>query len=1079
MARGGRKYYISNLIFSQRVGPYGVLGPVLGNLARAYAVTGESGYAVKVVVLLEAFAEVYDRLPLWGDGAGVMADYWAAGPDGKPLTRRQFDAARRDLWLEDDYPAWCRVHGWGPCRYAAGQYYEADFIARLADAYALVRNAPVVEAYSKRRHGHADTTRQRIDRGLFGAAIQLLKVYPAGTGYHSAWWMCAAARLGYLFNDAFLLDRSDRLFQTFVYNSHSFDGMWCGGSIGRLLRVQDRIRSYATLGQRLGRNVFTEHPRVKHILSAWTEMIPINRRIPSFDDSPADGPVVRQQQEQALVHACRWYDDADLAARLTALAGPARAAQVFPGQDAWLPPTVLQKKLPAATGRPALPRTANRPGLGMAVLRGGRFGRMIELFFDYGHTNGHQHPDLMNVILYHNGIELVSDVGCAKVDFPRPPTDPIAQPWGQVHWGANSGSHNLVQVDGKPQVGGYGCLQGFYTGPYCQWVDADARRAYQQHWDLALGAYRRTLAVVTTPLGSAYVVDMFRVQGGRQHDYLIHARSPQVELQGVPLKRLGTTLLQHDHPIYTQYGDHLTLTGLATVDPDVMVRNTYQTAWKRNRLIGNGYGFLEGLQKGTMSGSVARVRWTRQHEGRPVHLDLHVVPQRDLHSTETCFLARGMDVTGPSRGLRSRRAAFVYRRVGDPGLASTFLSVLESHDRLGAQVQNVARLLPWGFRPKGEAAVIVRIGKFEDIIIHWPEGTTQPVKYRTQSGELVELDGCYGFVRRIGKTPICLEVSAGRGLCYDQFRFSVRSALHGEVVEVRGDPMGRRGPSAMVVDARGPVATGRTLGGRTLLVRRADGSTTGYPIEQVRAGNAPGRYEIVLAGSPGFVLNASRIRHVYPHERLVRTEDRHAKSATDQFFVGKRLRIVRTGRTYTIERLVRALPWASDRIVLREKFGKDIQTGDRYQILSVDKGDQVVLPSYLRIGYAKAQRQALEASGDVRITTPWGKRRKLSFQNAEGKMVPAPTDRMSGVYMIPLAQMRNGHTELEWGPYVAPRRDVKPWQRKGRAKGARTRPHRKRWDRRRGKDRRRRPVDGGARPKQPESRKPDVPRPGT
>ena len=47
---------------------------------------------------------------------------------------------------------------------------------------------------------------------------------------------------------------------------------------------------------------------------------------------------------------------------------------------------------------------------------------------------------------------------------------------------------------------------------------------------LGVGVYRRTVALI-----DGFLVDLFRVRGGGQHDYLFHAAGTRLAVSGVPL----------------------------------------------------------------------------------------------------------------------------------------------------------------------------------------------------------------------------------------------------------------------------------------------------------------------------------------------------------------------------------------------------------------------------------------------------------------------------------------------------------------------------------------------------------------
>ena len=86
---------------------------------------------------------------------------------------------------------------------------------------------------------------------------------------------------------------------------------------------------------------------------------------------------------------------------------------------------------------------------------------------------------------------------------------------GQL-WCRSTLSHNLVVVDEEEQAS-EGCgsdLELFGVAPGVEIVQACGVNVYPQ-----CDTYRRTSALIRTPEGQAYFVDLFRVKGGKSHQY--------------------------------------------------------------------------------------------------------------------------------------------------------------------------------------------------------------------------------------------------------------------------------------------------------------------------------------------------------------------------------------------------------------------------------------------------------------------------------------------------------------------------------------------------------------------------------
>ena len=167
------------------------------------------------------------------------------------------------------------------------------------------------------------------------------------------------------------------------------------------------------------------------------------------------------------------------------------------------------------------------PVRGFAIMRTGAGDERTELFFDYGYAHpAHSHADRLNINLFTAGREFIPEMGYPEYMDSIAPT-----PGG---WTTHTVCHATVEVDEKRQLeGAFGDLHGFIDADGIKYVDASCEDAYV-HCDVDL--YRRTLALIDVP-GGAYVVDIFRVGGGKQHDYLFHGPPVDVKLQGVELSK--------------------------------------------------------------------------------------------------------------------------------------------------------------------------------------------------------------------------------------------------------------------------------------------------------------------------------------------------------------------------------------------------------------------------------------------------------------------------------------------------------------------------------------------------------------
>ena len=92
----------------------------------------------------------------------------------------------------------------------------------------------------------------------------------------------------------------------------------------------------------------------------------------------------------------------------------------------------------------------------------------------------------------------------------------------------SSFSHNLVVVDeeeqAKRECGSN--LELFGLAPGVEIAQASGVNVYPQCEE-----YRRTCVMVTTPEGQVYILDLFRVKGGRTHQYNFHCNGSPIEFR--------------------------------------------------------------------------------------------------------------------------------------------------------------------------------------------------------------------------------------------------------------------------------------------------------------------------------------------------------------------------------------------------------------------------------------------------------------------------------------------------------------------------------------------------------------------
>ncbi len=173
------------------------------------------------------------------------------------------------------------------------------------------------------------------------------------------------------------------------------------------------------------------------------------------------------------------------------------------------------------TDRQAEPITRSEPRLmpaaGHAVLGFGTGDRQFQAHLSYPAWHGHNHYGSLGILLFAHGKEMVSDIGY---------THTRARAWTMT-----TAAHNTVVVDGKsqrhysasPRAGLGDLLLHNTEHPDFQVAEARADEVYPG----LTNDYRRTLISVQANTGTCYVVDLFHVTGGKQHDWILHGSADE------------------------------------------------------------------------------------------------------------------------------------------------------------------------------------------------------------------------------------------------------------------------------------------------------------------------------------------------------------------------------------------------------------------------------------------------------------------------------------------------------------------------------------------------------------------------
>jgi len=249
---------------------------------------------------------------------------------------------------------------------------------------------------------------------------------------------------------------------------------------------------------------------------------------------------------------------------------------------------------PAPTGPPTfdLPDVVF-PYLSQGFLRAGPHGRRALLLLNASWWGNHHHLDSLDLYYWDHGRELLSDLGYLW-DHP------------DHYQTRRTRAHNTVMIDRHDQRGRErrGRFHLFAVTPVAKVMEASSE-AYPE-----ADIYRRTCFFFDFGESGSYVVDFFRVRGGRVRDYVFHGPGNDMSVDGLDLRPapLNTS------PVRFAVRLHLDALGEIEVadpeirelrndretGPDLLAKQARETSDHRfwGRYIGDGDGVLTVAQGG-------------------------------------------------------------------------------------------------------------------------------------------------------------------------------------------------------------------------------------------------------------------------------------------------------------------------------------------------------------------------------------------------------------------------------------------------------------------------------------------------
>ncbi|GEM_PF-764627 len=503
---GKRYFFVAHYIFWQRW--QRDINSAISSLSRAYLLTDEPVYAHKCAVLLAKIAQDYREYDYpsqayhhnWPSNInGRMVDYiWMNGWIGNIATA--YDAIYPALDQDAELTGFLSDQGIENVR----RTIEQEMLMVMAD----------------------DIMRKFIwgNTGMYQRSMAWLAVvldnddpaYGSTTAQMRDWIMTGDGDVEYLLWNGFYRDGHGG------ESSPGYSSGWCVN-----------FYQIATLLPKLGVDIWA-NPKVKKMADIGLDLYVAGTNCPSIGDAGSIQGAGRVGWSYVLQGpAFEHYGDPRHAQALAIM--NARAEDLF---ETYYDPAEVDAVV-AEVGEELDYRTRNLGGYGLGVLEAGEEGNRRGVSMYYGFAGGgHGHFDRLTLEMQAFGRPMMPDMGYPAHWLEK-----------NTYWTSNTISHYAVVVDQhRQETMNRAFLNTLARSPQVQLMDSEAAHAA---YPSVCSLYRRTSTLIDTGFDNSYLLDIFRVNGGYQHDYSFHGPPfPEFTVSGAepgPVQAEGT-LMGEDVP---------------------------------------------------------------------------------------------------------------------------------------------------------------------------------------------------------------------------------------------------------------------------------------------------------------------------------------------------------------------------------------------------------------------------------------------------------------------------------------------------------------------------------------------------
>lgn len=479
---------------------------------------------------------------------------------------------------------------------------------------------------------------------------------------------------------------------------------------------------------------------------------------------------------------------------------------------------------------------------GLAFLRAGEGEHRRGAVMRVGPTMPHGHDDLLGLLLFANGRALSGDIGYGIFG-------------NHVHlgWAGRGIAHNGVVVnqdetnpDQLFRITPGGTLERFYDGGKggggVALMEASMNGVHPKR-DGVRDA-RRMVVQLDLWLTQSYWIDLFDIDGGRVHDYAMHAnpldKRGSFTIDGVePKPRDGLwTLAALDskwrdatfNKKGQSWGERLTINGVIAKLPGVEDEVADKRGWYPPP--GNGYAFLHDV-KTAASDKPWSATWRWDERGDKFGLKMTMLPDR----SQQVISATGPTLTG------AQQMNFIIARHGEPGskesIRSRYAAVIEPFG--GDAPVVTAEAVRQGDRI---VAIRARAENREDLVLDARRTPVDPTN-------LPGLDSGVGVVRRRGGNVAGLVMHGGTKLEVDGFAIQVATPRHVAKIHFIDDAAGtfHVTPPLPVAAIGSPIRVNNPAYSHGSLYRVADIGTAGeVSVKDAELTLGRGRVDALMEG---------------------------------------------------------------------------------------------------------------------------------------------------------------------------------------------------------------------------------------